>query len=151
MVPISCHPTDWSPAPLQIWNQKMCPQAFPPALQQRKGGSFSQNALAWGRTRGTNQREQDPEELCLPQKLAPAARLCTWKICKLGSVCWSGSFYALDHYFLHKHLMKISKRGWCCQWRSFGLLWRTVNCDVKVVWTREWDWLKLELCSHILT
>lgn len=44
---------------------------FPPALQQRKGGSFTQNALAWGRTCGTNQREQDPEELCLPQNLAP--------------------------------------------------------------------------------
>lgn len=116
---------------------------FPPALQQRKGGSFTQNALAWGRTRGTNQREQDPEEMCLPQELAPAARPCNahgkyagWEVS-----AGSGSFYVLDHYFLHKHLMKISERARSCQWRSFGLLWRAV------MWTQckpknetGWSW-----------
>lgn len=108
---------------------------FPPALQQRKGGSFSQNALAWGRAHGKNQREQDPKELCLPLKLAPAARpsnahgkYANWEV---SAGC--GSTYAPDYYFLHKHLNKISEGVCCCQWRSFGLPW---------MWTVMWTQCK---------
>lgn len=132
---LSCHPTNWPPALLQSWNQKLGPQAFSSRPATKEGRQLQPKCLGLRESSGTNQREQDPEELSLPQQLAPAARPCNahGKYASWEGSAGSGSFDVLDNYFLHKHLMKISERVWCCQWRSFGLFWRIVNCDVSVV------------------
>lgn len=116
LVPISCHPTDWSPALLQIWNQKLGPQALSSCPAAKEGRQLQPKCLglrgnSWHKPEGTGSRGA----VFTPGVgSSRQAMQCTWKICKLGSVCWSGSFYALDNYFLHKHLMKISERIWCC-------------------------------------